>query len=115
MNAEAMILRNGSSLSKGKIRNIGLEGLFLEADTEPLIKHNRLDIRFTLEDGDQHREYQIPVLVRHLDQNGVGVMFLTFEREVFQSVQNLLYVSGVIGVEPSNGTAWRTHPSAQSS
>jgi len=75
-------------------RNIGLEGLFVEYPPGANQGGKLLNLEISLGDGQRRRCYFVPGLIRHVSEQGVGVMFNTFNPRLFQALDDMLHPSG---------------------
>jgi hypothetical protein len=92
-----MIYVHGSPMAACRARNVGLEGIYLEVSSPMFSPESILEVEFTLPDGEEHRLYRLPGVVKHVTDGGVGVMFLSFHAKVFRILHTVLYECRSLG------------------
>jgi len=90
-NIPARLYRNEELLAESTIGNFSLEGAFFRDDALALTPNAYIDIAFGLEDRQGVVQYRLPAMVRHVDQHGVGIMFLHFDVKTYRHIQYVLY------------------------
>jgi len=88
---DVVLLKQGTPMARGRSRDVGLEGMFVEADCNDVTKDSLLDVEFVLDDGVDSRRHRMSALVVHVAREGYGLMFLRFNRQVFRLFQDILY------------------------
>ena len=76
---------------RGRSRNISLEGLFIETGIVILPVGCRIDVEFALMTGGDPLRVRMPAVVVHRTADGCGIVFHTFNTQVFRSIERMLY------------------------
>lgn len=84
------IYRDGLPAARGRTRNIGCEGLFIEADGVSFPEHSVVELELPRAVIRFRTKRRIPGLVIHHNEQGVGVMFCSFDRHLFKELDELL-------------------------
>lgn len=88
---DVVIRDNRSGVAHGKVRNMNLDGVFVELDpvisplSEPLETVLFLPFRREL------RQIQLPVVVLRAVDDGVALKFNTYDLATYKTLVNLLY------------------------
>lgn len=93
LDVDVGLYQHGQRIAVCKIRDIGIEGMFLE--TGPLFYrvNTLLDVEFEIDVSRRYRTprvYRLPVMVVHNTKWGVGVMILKAESEARYAWQSLM-------------------------
>lgn len=89
---DVLIFRKEFPTVKGKIRNIGLEGMYVETEAVDFPEGVALEVEFAIRSNNEKqdvRQFHLPALVIHSSGKGMGLMFLIFMPAVFETVLNL--------------------------
>jgi len=81
------LYQDGLLLSEGVSRDLGLEGMFVYADSPLLTQHMLLELELALR---AERLYRLQALVVHADPQGVGLMFVSSDRRLFAELRSRL-------------------------
>ena len=84
------VYHEGAPVGRGRTRNIGREGLFIEADAMRFPVHTVLELELPAALMGRRNRQRIPGLVIHNHHDGVGVMFCSFDHHLFQGIDELL-------------------------
>jgi hypothetical protein len=76
---------------RGRSRNIGLEGLFIETGIVVPPVGCRVEMEFGLPTGGDPQRIHMPAVVVHRGEDGCGVAFHAFNSRVFRLIEQLLY------------------------
>jgi len=92
----ARIRSNRHSRREAKVRNVGLEGLFLRAGEFPATTREVLELELEMpaidaSGGAGKKIYRMPVCVIHRWLDGMGVMFLSFNSAFFRELDRLIH------------------------
>jgi hypothetical protein len=81
---KVLLLRDGLPVFSGISRNIGAGGLFLEMPITQLCSVNRVELDVCFDDDGQVNHYHLLAMVSHKHNDGVGLMFLTANKELLR-------------------------------
>ncbi|NOX75963.1 MAG: hypothetical protein GXP17_04985 [Gammaproteobacteria bacterium] len=87
----ARIYHNKQLVAESSIRDFSLEGMFLSNASPMLTSNTHIEIAFDLDHNDGSIAYRLPAMVRHSNENGIGIMFLHFNAKTFRHFQYALY------------------------
>lgn len=90
LGGEARIYREGEQAFESEIGDIGLEGIFIRAADVRLQKNTMVEVEFALP-AEPATRYRLPALVTHKRDEGIGLMFHTFDPRAFRAIQTFLY------------------------
>lgn len=90
LGGEARIYREGEQALESQIGDISLEGMFIRTGDVRLQKNTLVEVEFALPQ-EPARRYRLPALVTHKRDEGIGVMFHTFDPRAFRAIQTFLY------------------------
>lgn len=90
VDARASVYQRGAQVTCGSIGDIGLEGLFVRTGPVRLRRNSLVEVEFTIPTGGGER-FRIPALVTHKSEEGIGLMFHTFDQRAFRAIQALVY------------------------
>jgi hypothetical protein len=76
---------------RGRSRNIGLEGLFIETGIVILPVGSCIEVEFALMADALWEQIRMPAVVVHRTGDGCGIVFQAFKRKAFRSIERLLY------------------------
>lgn len=88
---DVVLLKQGTPMARGRSRDVGLEGMFVEAEVDDVTKDSLVDVEFVLDDGVDRSRHRMAALVVHVAREGFGLMFLRFNRRVFRLFEHMLY------------------------
>lgn len=88
MKLEVLVFHRGTALALGHTRDVGLEGMYLEASCPEISRHSLVEVEFTLPDDADGNRHRIPALVVRISKDGFGLMFISFDRRVFYWFQS---------------------------
>ena len=77
----------------GLIRDISLDGAFVESDWRNLPTFTAVELTVTLRSGEQRiiKEYRLPATVARCTEDGFGVKFNHLDMEAYSALLDLLY------------------------
>ncbi len=77
----------------GLIRDISLDGVFVESDWKNLPTFTAVELTVTLRSGEQRiiKEYRLPAVVSRRTENGFGLKFDHLDMEAYSALLELLY------------------------
>lgn len=84
------VYHQGAPVGRGRTRNIGREGIFIEADALRFPVHTVLELELPQALTGRRGRQRIPGLVIHNHNDGVGVMFCSFDHHLFKGIDELL-------------------------
>ena len=88
MNFEVLVFHRGTALALGHTRDIGLEGMYVQASCPEITRHCLVEVEFALPDDTERNRHRIPALVVRISKDGLGLMFIAFDRRVFYWFQS---------------------------
>lgn len=88
---EIVIRDSRSGVMHGKVRNMNLDGLFVELDPmfSPLSEH--LEMLLFLPFRRELRQIQLPAVLLRAAEDGVALKFDTYDLATYKTLVNLLY------------------------
>jgi hypothetical protein len=89
--AEVVVYQQGLGKIHGKCRNISLEGICVDMDTERLEKNTLADLVVALRVGRQTILYRMRALAVHAVNGSAGFMFRDFDINFFRHLHKTLY------------------------
>lgn len=89
MTLDVLIFHQGLPMGRGRTRNIGREGMFIETEITDFPEGTTLDVEVDVDTGQGEQRVRLPALVIHRNDEGIGLMFLTFVPEIQDILQAL--------------------------
>ena len=86
---DVTLYRNGRAVSRCKSRDIGLEGMFIEAGGMNCPVNSRVEVELAIEDG--NKSVRLPAIVVRSYTDGISIMFLANGNTVFHTMKQFLY------------------------
>lgn len=83
------IYHEGKAVGRGRTRNLGHDGVFVEADAGRFPVYTVLELELPPEVMGRRAKRRIPGLVIHGHGDGVGLMFCGFDRHLFEGIDEL--------------------------
>lgn len=80
----------GRPLSHCKTRDIGVEGVFIEADTTGLDVHTMIEVSLPVSVIGTGQCRRVPAMVVHKRGNGVGLMFCSFDQRLYERLRGVI-------------------------
>ncbi|QKT02451.1 PilZ domain-containing protein [Ectothiorhodospiraceae bacterium 2226] len=90
---DVLLYHRGMPIARSRSRNIGLEGMCVDAGIE-LPEHAPVDVEFELMHKGRRRRHRLPAVVVHRTEEATGLMFRTFDRAAFQAIEEYIYLQG---------------------
>lgn len=87
-----MIAHGGRGLVKCKLRDISLEGAFVETGAVRLSKNAEVDLVLKVRSGKKIEHCQIPARVARVTKDGAALIFDKLEEQVYRTLINIVYV-----------------------
>lgn len=84
------LYQNGNKIADASTSNLSFEGVFINT-TLTLPLYSPLIVEFSLSDDEPGQMLQVPCLVRHRNQTGIGLMFINFQLEKFNYLRHRLH------------------------
>jgi hypothetical protein len=78
---------------RGRSMNISLEGMYIQTGIVILPIGSFIDVEFALMTGEGWEQIRMPAVVVHRTGNGCGIVFHAFNRNVFRSIERMLYTN----------------------
>jgi len=97
----------GEIISRCKVRDIGMGGLFVEVDRE-FPRDTVVELKFKVVTDDQETKHRIRATVARSCESGLGMMFCDFDAGTFRSLQEVLHYAQ--GVSSHVATEGGRHP-----
>ncbi len=92
---DGMIYHRVLPATRCTIRNLGLDGMYVETGPMAFSHNNALEVEFALRCDGHLRRYRLPVLVVHrfhgLSQNGIGMMFRALGEQAENGIRDWLH------------------------
>lgn len=102
------IYRNGQLIGDSIINDISLEGVFIQNHGQAINSNTYVELEFDLAGNDESIHYNLPALIRHSSDKGVGAMFLHFSTGTFRHFHRILYEKpGIHSNHRKTNTRWR--------
>ncbi|SCZ55645.1 PilZ domain-containing protein [Thiohalomonas denitrificans] len=86
--AEVLFYRHGVPAGSGKVRNVSLDGLFLETNTPDLDRDDHVELEYRSLSGT--RIYRFDALVVHRSEDGIGLFVERDDRRVADGIRALM-------------------------
>lgn len=83
------VVKDNHLLASCKTRDVSLGGVFLELDSQPLDKHQDVELVFTLEKAEVTR-HKLKARIVRIATGGVGFMFKDFDTNSFRALQEIM-------------------------
>lgn len=84
----------------GRVRNVGLGGMFIELGRESLPLNLSVHLSFALEASGRRRRCTADGIVVHREQGGCGVMFSALDGDALEALDGLLHAAGPAPAAP---------------
>jgi len=84
------LYQNGKKIADASTSNLSFEGVFINT-TLSLPLYSSLTVEFSLSDDDAEQTLQVPCLVRHRNNSGIGLMFINFQLDKFNYLRHRLH------------------------
>lgn len=84
------LYQNGTKIADASTSNLSFEGVFIKT-TLSLPLYSPLMVEFSLSDDEPGQTLQVPCLVRHRNQFGLGLMFINFQLDKFNYLRHRLH------------------------
>jgi hypothetical protein len=102
------IYRNGQLIGNSTINDISLEGVFIRHQGQSISSNSYIELEFDLTGNDESIHYNLPALIRHSSEKGIGAMFLHFSTGTFRHFHRILYEEpGIHANQKKTNTRWR--------
>jgi hypothetical protein len=88
---EVQVSHKCHPMVRGRARNIGLEGLFIETGIVIPPVGSCIEVKFALMSGAVWVQICMPAVVIHRTGDGCGILFQAFNRKAFCLIERLLY------------------------
>jgi len=82
-------LRVGERTVEGRIRDVGLEGIYVEVPPKGFRENDWLELDMSVP-GAAGGPYRLRAVVTHRDEHGIGLMFADKDARLFRSIAELL-------------------------
>lgn len=88
-----VVIQAGKGAEAGWIRDVSLDGAFVQSQWKDLPTFTAVDISVTLSTGEQRtvKEYHLPATVARCTEEGLGVKFNHLDMESYSALLDLLY------------------------
>lgn len=84
---DVLIFHQGLPIGRGRTRNIGREGMFIETKKKDFPEGTVLDMELDIDTDKGEQRIRLPALVIHRNREGMGLMFLTLVLEIQDTLQ----------------------------
>jgi hypothetical protein len=84
----------------GRVRNVGLGGMYIDLGREGLPLNLPVHLRFALETGGPPRPCAADGIVVHREPGGCGVMFSALDGDTLEALDGLLHGAGPASAAP---------------
>lgn len=91
MRLSVVLRAGGQRPQQAMCHNLGLGGMYVEADPEWLPLNSLLYVGLTLGRGGKESHHRLPARVVRLSKDGAGLMFSDFKRDAAYVLGELLY------------------------
>lgn len=92
MGVEAMIAHGGRGLAKCRLRDISLEGAFIETAVLRLSKNADVDLVLKIRSGRRTKHCRVPARVARVTEDGAALVFGKLEEQVYRTLIDIVYV-----------------------
>lgn len=90
ININLSLYQNGKKIADASTSNLSFEGVFIKT-TISLPLYSSLTVEFSLSDDELEQTLQVPCLVRHRNNGGIGLMFINFQLDKFNYLRHRLH------------------------
>lgn len=90
INLNLSLHQNGKKIADASTSNLSFEGVFIKT-TLSLPLYSSLTVEFSLSDDKPEQTLQVPCLVRHRNNSGIGLMFIDFQLDKFNYLRHRLH------------------------
>lgn len=85
------VCNDDGSFKDYRTRNISLEGLLVKPMIEDVERGSLLEIILPIRMSGQTKRHRVPVTVVHTSEDGTGLMFMRYDRELFGLITEITY------------------------
>lgn len=75
-----------------KVRDLSLNGAFVECDHENLSENNRVELSIAFDEGKGRIQHSVPARITRISKEGAALSFRSVDMDTFGSILELLYV-----------------------
>ncbi len=90
---KAMVTHERLGLTRCKLRDISLEGAFIETDGFVLSKNTEVDLVLRIRSGEKRKHCRVPARVARVTQNGAALAFDDLDEPVYRALFDIVYVT----------------------
>ena len=107
VNLDLSLYQAGEKIADASTSNLSYEGVFIKTTLSPPL-YTFLTVEFSLdrENNNDNQSLQVPCLVRHRSDSGIGLMFVNFKLDMFNRLRHRLYDNNIKpGINETSDTA----------
>ncbi|NIR61749.1 MAG: PilZ domain-containing protein [Gammaproteobacteria bacterium] len=90
LDLDLLLYHRGVPVSRGKTRDIGMEGLFAHIGPAWLSVGTPVEAELLVPDGGRTGRYRLASVITHVGTEGMGLMFQVFDPAAYQAIQRIL-------------------------
>lgn len=87
---KALVFRRGLAVLVGRVREIGLLGMYLSSDGPGLPKHTLVEVGFSVGQPGPTQFIRLPAMIARTDPHGIGLIFDSDDDVTRTKVRHLL-------------------------
>lgn len=90
---KAMVTHERLGLTKCKLRDISLEGAFIETDGFVLSKNTKVDLVVRIRSGEKRKHCRLPARVVRVTESGAALAFDDLDEPIYRTLFDIVYVT----------------------
>ncbi|MFQ5936413.1 MAG: PilZ domain-containing protein [Acidiferrobacterales bacterium] len=87
----AMIAHKGGGLTKCRLRDLSVEGAFVETGALQLFANTEVDLVIKTRSGKKRKHCRIPATVLRVIQDGAALIFGDLDEDVYRTLVSIVY------------------------
>lgn len=88
----AMISRNRVGMSRCRLRDISLEGAFVEIGGRVLDQHERVELVLKVRSGEHRHHCRVPATVARVSAEGAALVFDDPDEELYRTLFDIVHI-----------------------
>ncbi|MFQ6023342.1 MAG: PilZ domain-containing protein [Acidiferrobacterales bacterium] len=90
---KVMVTDDRLGLTRCKLRDISLDGAFIEAENLSLSKNANVDLVLRIRYGNKRKHCRVPATVLRVTDNGAALAFSKLDERVYRTLFDIVYPS----------------------
>ena len=87
---DVRLMHGPGQVVHGRVRDLSLEGMFIETGSCAISYHTPVELRFRPTDAHNAQEYRVPALVVRAEAEGLAVMYRNVPLQAHRALQRLV-------------------------